>query len=428
MAQLPPLPAYPEGGLVFTNTYTSSGTLYLTGTKAMLGRGLIVEDIYTFTVKDGDTVVATGANNGTDTITFTPINYSLDDLARGLITLTVTEDASAVPGVIADQNSYDVTVNLTDNGYGKIIATPTYPEGGLVFTNIYATSGPLVLGGDKVMLGRDLTAEDKYTFTVKEGDAVVATGANNGTSIITFTHIDYVQDDLVRSPITLIVTEDAGTVANVTTDRNSYEVKVSLKDNGDGTITAIPTYPDKAGLVFTNTYSASGTLVLNGEKVMQGRDLTEEDKYTFTVKEGDKLVATGANNGTGIITFTPIDYDQDDLARGLITLTVTEDLSTVDDVVADPNSYVVMVALTDNGDGTITATPTYPESGLVFTNKLTIIPDVSGVTEVETTKTDSAIPRTGESSECYQWVALILLSAGGLLYVLRKKRISKQKE
>ena len=409
-------PTYPEGGLVLTNTYSASGSLALTGTKAMTGRNLTADDHYTFTVKDGNDVVATGANNGTGAITFTPITYELDDLARSPITLKVTEDASTVAGVIADTSIYDVTVTLTDNGDGTITATAEYPESGLKFTNTYSASHTLTLQGNKVMVGRDLTTDDHYTFTVKDGDKIVATGTNKGTGIFTFTPIDYSLADVERSPITLTVTEDASTVAGVTADPTSYEVTVTLTDNGDGTLDATPAYP-VSGLVFTNTYEASGTLVLTGNKVVLGRDLTAEDKYTFTVKDGDTVVATGANNGTGTVTFTPITYTLDDLGRGSITLTVTEEASTVAYVTADHNSYTVMVALTDNGDGTITATPTYPEGGLKFLNSY-----VSGDDIVP-------IPITGESSGHYPWLALMLLTIGELLLVLRKKRkISKQKD
>ena len=40
-------PAYPEGGLVLTNTYEAEGTLKLEGTKAMSGRNLTADDHYT---------------------------------------------------------------------------------------------------------------------------------------------------------------------------------------------------------------------------------------------------------------------------------------------------------------------------------------------------------------------------------------------
>lgn len=65
-----------------------SPVLRLTGTKTMTGRTLTAADVFTFTVKEGSTIVATGANNGTGTITFTPIVYT----AAGTHTYTVTED------------------------------------------------------------------------------------------------------------------------------------------------------------------------------------------------------------------------------------------------------------------------------------------------------------------------------------------------
>ncbi len=45
-----------------------------------------------------------------------------------------------------------------------------------------------------------------------------------------------------------------------------------------------------------------------------------------------------------------------------------------------------------------------------------------------TSKNKETYPKTGESSGHYQWLALILLSAGGLIFLINKKRVSVQRD
>ena len=73
-----------------------------------------------------------------------------------------------MPGVTKDPNSYDITVELEDNGDGTLTVTPTYPEGGLVISNSYAATGSLTLAGAKTLTGRELGEGDDFTFTVKD--------------------------------------------------------------------------------------------------------------------------------------------------------------------------------------------------------------------------------------------------------------------
>ena len=249
---------------MLTNTYAAIGYLDLTGTKAMNGRALNEEkDQYTFTVKDGDQEVATGANNGTGTITFTRINYSLADVARSPITLTVTEDTSTVAGVTADTNSYTVTVTLTDNGDGTITATPTYPEGGLVLTNTYSASGSW-LTGTKAMTGRNLTADDHYTFTVKDGNDVVATGTTAPRHHLHTYHMNW----------TICAPDHTESDGGCQHGCRCYSRHEHLRCHGhlDGqrrrNNPATAEYPD-GGLVLTNTMSRRH-IKIRGTKAMTG--------------------------------------------------------------------------------------------------------------------------------------------------------------
>ena len=50
----------------------------------------------------------------------------------------------------------------------------------------------------------------------------------------------------------------------------------------------------------------------------------------------------------------------------------------------------------------------------------------SSQTEPDETQPEDTIPKTGESSGHYPWLALLLISASGLIFLTRKKRISQQ--
>ena len=78
---------------------------------------------------------------------------------------------------------------------------------------------------------------------------------------------------------------------------------------------------------FQNKYEDETQIRLAGTKVLTGRDM-KANEFSFAVMEGDKKVATGTNAGakdgaSGIILFTTIPYDQDDI--GPHTYTITED-------------------------------------------------------------------------------------------------------
>ncbi|MCQ2458549.1 MAG: Cna B-type domain-containing protein, partial [Clostridia bacterium] len=350
--------------IVFDNKYAPTGEITLEGAKSLTGRTMTADDKFTFTVKEGTTVVATGANNGTEKITFTKIEYDLDDLGKH--TYTVTEDNTTLGGVTKDSTELTVVVSVTDNGDGTLKAEIVDADSDdIAFTNTYGAKGEITLEGAKSLTGRTMTADDKFTFTVKEGTTVVATGANNGTEKITFTKIEYTLDDVKEHTYT--VTEDATTIDGVTKDSSELTVVVSVTDNGDGTLKAEIVDADSDDIAFTNTYETAGSITLTGTKALTGRDLKADDIFTFTVTEDGNVVATGENDETGKIIFTKINYGPEDIKTH--TYTVTEDDTSIDGVTKDNSELTVVVAVTDNGDGTLKAETLTAESDeLAFEN------------------------------------------------------------
>ena len=88
-----------------------------------------------------------------------------------------------------DTATHKVTVNVTDNGQGQLVATVT--GNNPTFTNTYkATTTTATITATKVLEGKALEA-DKYEFELKEGDKVVATAKNAADGTVTFEDIKY---------------------------------------------------------------------------------------------------------------------------------------------------------------------------------------------------------------------------------------------
>lgn len=102
---------------------------------------------------------------------------------------------------------------------------------------------------------------------------------------------------------------------------------------------------------------------------------------------------------------------------------------TLNDSIVDPANYDAR-----EGSTIITFKPAFLETLSVGKHKVKIVSasgSAHGVLEIKakTDQTSDATPKTGENSGHYQWLALMLLSAGGLIFLARnKKRILMQRD
>ena len=333
----------------FTNTYkATTTTATITATKVLEGKALEA-DKYEFELKEGDKVVATAKNAADGTVTFPVISYD----AAGPHTYTITEKAGSEAGVTYDESTHKVTVNVTDNGQGELVAD--VKDNNPTFTNTYkAATTTATITATKVLNGKALEA-DKYEFELKEGDKVVATAKNAADGTVTFPAISYD----AAGPHTYTITEKAGSEAGVTYDTATHEVTVNVTDNGQGQLVATATNNNPT---FTNTYkAATTTATITATKVLNGKAL-EAGKYEFELKEGDKVVATAKNAADGTVTFEDIKY----AAAGNHTYTISEKAGSEKGVTYDTAKHEVKVAVTDNGQGQLVATVT--DNNPTFTN------------------------------------------------------------
>ena len=333
----------------FTNTYKAAKTSEtIKATKVLDGKALEA-DKYEFELKEGDKVVATAKNAADGTVTFKEIEYN----EAGNHTYTISEKAGSEAGVTYDTATHEVTVNVTDNGQGQLVAAVT--GNNPTFTNTYkAAKTSETIKATKVLNGKALEA-GKYEFELKEGDEVVATATNAADGTVTFKEIEYNE----AGKHTYTISEKAGSEAGVTYDTTKHEVTVEVVDNGAGKLVATATNNNPT---FTNTYkAATTTATITATKVLNGKAL-EAGKYEFELKEGDKVVATAKNAADGTVTFEDIKY----AAAGNHTYTISEKAGSEKGVTYDTAKHEVKVAVTDNGQGQLVATVT--DNNPTFTN------------------------------------------------------------
>ena len=329
-----------EAERVFTNTYKAAETkATIKATKVLEGKALEAGK-YEFELKEGDEVVATAKNAADGSVTFEAIKYA----AAGDHTYTITEKEGSEAGVTYDKSTHNVTVKVTDNGQGKLVAD--VKDNNPTFTNTYkAAKTSATITATKVLDGKALEA-GKYEFELKEGDEVVATAKNAADGTVTFEDIKYA----AAGNHTYTITEKAGSEAGVTYDTAKHEVTVNVTDNGQGQLVAAVTGNNPT---FTNTYVASSTQVIfSAKKVLKGDKELVKGQFKFELKQGDKVVETATNAADGTVTFTAIEYKE----AGEHTYTITEVKGDDKNIKYDENSYKVTVTVTDNGAGQLVTT------------------------------------------------------------------------
>lgn len=179
---------------------------------------------------------------------------------------------------------------------------------------------------------------------------------------------------------TYTVTE-SGSAPGVTNDANATrKVSYTVTDDGAGHLSVVHEGDDGAAFTFTNTYSvtptdSSVTDQVKTVKRLTGRDLAAGE-FTFDLLEDDVVVASGTNDANGTVKLSPIRYE----APGTHTYTLREAcpnaLGLYKGVTYDGTTYTVVTTVSDNGDGTLTATHklegTTESAG--FTNKYHAMP------------------------------------------------------
>lgn len=445
----------------FRNTYEAAGEYTPEGTKTLLSEkknkltikaGEFKFSVYYAGHEDQKPVTTGVTTSGKDAaIHFGTLSYTVSDLeklvakgyadkaeldngARYYIDYVVIENASENNALQANTQAPTFRVEVTDNGDGTLRAESE--EGSkLAFENLYKSDKATVhLNGQKVLEGRPLKA-DEFTFNVTsdEENAPMPEKTevkNEEGGNIDFGTITYGKDDLgdaTEKTFTYQVKE-SGEQPGVANDTGTKTVKVTVKDDGKGHITA-ETEPKEAPLfAFNNTYSttskeSSVTDTVKIRKTLTGRKLKNKE-FTFVLKDKDgKNVAEAKNNADGSVAFKSLTFDE----VGTYNYTVKEVKGNAKRVSYDVNAYNVTATVTDNLDGTLSVKwSTGTKKEIHFYNrykKKTVTPNPSGKHGGKADNNNIG-PFTGDDSNADLYLGLMGASAAILAALAgsRKKR------
>ena len=390
------------------NVYEAAGEYTPAGTKTLLnenGNKLSVKDgqfefnVYYSGHEDREPVTTGTTGSGKDApIHFGTLSYTISDLeklvAKGYadkkvlangaeysINYAVTEKETGNSALQQNTQTQTFRVVVKDNGTGKLtVESGTGKK--LNFENIYKSDKATVnFEGQKVLEGRNLKA-DEFTFKVTSDDAdapmpKAREAQNRANGSVNFGTVTYGKDDLgdaTEKTFTYKVSE-SGKQPGVSNDTETKIVKVTVKDDGKGHITA-ETDPKTAPLfAFNNTYStkpmdSAVTGQVQIKKALAGRSM-EEGEFHFVLKnEEGKTLDNAVNDKDGNITFKKLTFKN----VGTYNYTVEEVAGNDRHITYDTNSYNVSAAVTDNLDGTLKVTWTSGTGAILFKNTYTVDP------------------------------------------------------
>lgn len=179
---------------------------------------------------------------------------------------------------------------------------------------------------------------------------------------------------------TYTVTE-SGSAPGVTNDANATrKVSYTVTDNGAGHLSVVREGDDGAAFTFTNTYSVAPTDSVVTDQVKTVKRLTGRDlaagEFTFELLEDGVVVASGTNDASGTVALSSIRYEAPGTHTYMLREACPNALGLYKGVTYDGATYTVVTTVSDNGDGTLTATHklegTTESAG--FTNKYHAMP------------------------------------------------------
>lgn len=429
----------------FENSYNPKpaelkGDTAIHGTKVLTGRDMAEGETFGFklsaaddatqkAIDDGSIVIPKGAEeavvSGAKAGAETPFSFGEMTFKKpGTYSFAVQEDkycgnnldevGTATGGIVFDRHVHKVTVTVTDDHKGKLVAEVSYDNGPAKFENKYEQNAQFSgITVQKTLNGRDMAA-DEFSFSIhgvdKEG-AVAATEAEArlADSDRSFTNaaradgiacdmakmngVAFTQDDIGKTfayEVREVVPAAADAKPGVSYDKSVHTLEITVGMSGDAdkhlTLTTkldgkvVDSATKLVAVAFVNGYQATptsyDTATAGLNKVLEGRDWIDSDSFTFELKalDGGPLPKDAAGNdvtsatvtkanaegfGFGAITFTSDMVKAEPDHKRTFTYEVREvvpaDGHKLPGIQYDGNVATIKVTVSDDGSGTLKA-------------------------------------------------------------------------
>ena len=372
----------------FDNSYNPEpvkleGDTAIHGTKVLTGRDMAEGETFGFklsaaddatqkAVNDGSIVipkgaeeaVVSGAKAGAET------SFSFGEMTfkkPGTYSFAVQEDkycgnnldaaGTVTGGIVFDRHVHKVTVAVTDDQTGKLVAEVSYDNGSAKFENKYEQNAQFSgITVQKTLSGRDMAA-DEFSFSIHgvKSDTVSAEDAEArlADSDRSFTNaaradgvacdmakmngVAFTQADIGKTfayEVREVVPAEADAKPGVTYDNSVHTLEITVGMSGDAdkhltlTTKLDGEVVDSATVAFVNGYQATptsyDTATASLNKVLEGRDWIDSDEFTFELKalDGGPLPKDAAGNDVTTVTVTKANAE----SFGFGTITFTSDM------------------------------------------------------------------------------------------------------
>ena len=369
-------PAKTSATLTAKKSYVKSDN-----TQATLKGGEFTFDVYednlTAEQLKGMQPIQTAKNGEDGAVTFPAIDYT----KAGEYKYTIVERKGDLSHVAYDDTVHHAVVTVVDNA-GKLEASVAYDDGKTdapTFKNTYNATGSAELTATKVVAVADGFKHDtklkggEYTFELKDADGkVLDTAKNDANGKVGFTR-KFTLSDLggaASKDFAYTIVEQPGTEPGMVYDAHPLIYKVTVKDDGTGTLNAKAVVTSTSGLeTFTNTYQPAATgLALGAQKSYAKKDdntpiVLKGGEFTFDVYEGNltaeqlkgkQPVRTATNDANGSVGFDAFSYAK----PGTHEYTIVERKGDLAYVTYDAAVHHAVVTVADNA-GTLQASVAY---------------------------------------------------------------------
>ena len=351
----------------FTNAYSAKGSVALKATKKLTG-GTLESGQFSFELRDkAGKVVQTVTNDADGSVTFEPLSYT----TAGEYHYVIAEDVPAQGSVgyddsiTYDSHSENVTVDVTDQHDGTLSAVATYDKDGAVFENsvkpgsIQLTKS--VTGGTKAVAGKKFPF--KLILKDAKGEPLSGSFACNNT-----------EKGKIKNGDTIEVAAGQKVTIEGIPAGATYEfveqVPAGFVQQSADAIQGVVGAKETANASVVNAYATSGSWTPDATKVLKGSELAN-GQFTFKLLDSEgNVLQTASNDSEGKIVFQPIQYTAEDHGK-TFEYSIVEVNDNQGNYVYDRHTAIAKVKVEDNGDGTMTVTPTYGtgnDDGNTFTN------------------------------------------------------------